>query len=63
MLLFCSLQNGKGVLAKSVGVIDATADTVFEVLLSTERQKRYEYVTSKNFLRIFGNLLGKLWSA
>lgn len=39
---FCALQNGKGVLAKSVGVIDATADTVFEVILSTEQQKRYE---------------------
>ncbi|WJX95974.1 hypothetical protein P8452_77233 [Trifolium repens] len=36
-------KNGKGVLAKSVGVIDATADTVFEVLLNTERQKRYEW--------------------
>ncbi|XP_027329168.1 protein ENHANCED DISEASE RESISTANCE 2-like isoform X2 [Abrus precatorius] len=36
-------KNGKGVLAKSVGVIDATADTVFEVLLNTEQQKRYEW--------------------
>ncbi|XP_019441179.1 PREDICTED: protein ENHANCED DISEASE RESISTANCE 2-like [Lupinus angustifolius] len=36
-------KNGKGVLAKSVGVIDATADTVFEVLLNTERQKRQEW--------------------
>ncbi|PNY04600.1 lipid binding protein [Trifolium pratense] len=36
-------KNGKGVLAKSVGVIDATADTVFEVLFNTERQKRYEW--------------------
>ncbi|CAL0307079.1 unnamed protein product [Lupinus luteus] len=36
-------ENGKDVLAKSVGVIDATADTVFEVLLNTERQKRYEW--------------------
>ncbi|OIW18617.1 hypothetical protein TanjilG_13369 [Lupinus angustifolius] len=35
--------NSKDVLAKSVGVIDATADTVFEVLLNTERQKRYEW--------------------
>ncbi|XP_028189656.1 protein ENHANCED DISEASE RESISTANCE 2-like isoform X2 [Glycine soja] len=38
-------KNGKGVLAKSVGVIDATADTVFEVILSTEQQKRYEWDT------------------
>ncbi|KAJ1436958.1 START-like domain superfamily [Sesbania bispinosa] len=36
-------KNGKGVLAKSVGVIDATADSVFEVFLNTERQKRYEW--------------------
>ncbi|KAE9602339.1 hypothetical protein Lal_00049435 [Lupinus albus] len=36
-------KNGKDVLAKSVGVIDATADTVFEVLLNTDRQKRYEW--------------------
>ncbi|RDY04740.1 hypothetical protein CR513_11507, partial [Mucuna pruriens] len=35
-------KNGKGVLAKSVRVIDAAADTVFEVLLSTEQQKKYE---------------------
>ncbi|KAG4932826.1 hypothetical protein JHK87_046828 [Glycine soja] len=38
-------KNGKAVLAKSVGVIDATADTVFEVILSTEQQKRYEWDT------------------
>ncbi|KAK7265139.1 hypothetical protein RJT34_32755 [Clitoria ternatea] len=36
-------KNGKGVLAKSVGVVEATADTVFEVLLNTEQQKRYEW--------------------
>ncbi|RZB65484.1 hypothetical protein D0Y65_041512 [Glycine soja] len=39
----CSHKNGKGVLVKSVGVIDATADSVFEVFLNTERQKRYEW--------------------
>ncbi|KAK7388537.1 hypothetical protein VNO78_23356 [Psophocarpus tetragonolobus] len=38
-------KNGKGVLAKSIGVIDATADTVFEVILSTDQQKRYEWDT------------------
>ncbi|XP_027338393.1 protein ENHANCED DISEASE RESISTANCE 2-like [Abrus precatorius] len=36
-------KNGKGVLVKSVGVIDASADSVFEVFLNTERQKRYEW--------------------
>ncbi|KAK7304771.1 hypothetical protein VNO77_42658 [Canavalia gladiata] len=38
-----SQKNGKGVLVKSVGVIDATADCVFEVFLNIERQKRYEW--------------------
>ncbi|KAI5441154.1 hypothetical protein KIW84_010569 [Lathyrus oleraceus] len=38
-----SHKNGKGVLAKSVGVIDATVDSVFEVFLNTDRRKRYEW--------------------
>ncbi|KAK2450533.1 ENHANCED DISEASE RESISTANCE protein [Trifolium repens] len=38
-----SHKNGKGILAKSVGVIDATADSVFEVFLNTDRRKRYEW--------------------
>lgn len=38
-------HKNDSVLAKSVGVIDATADTVFEVILSTEQQKRYEWDT------------------
>ncbi|XP_052730841.1 protein ENHANCED DISEASE RESISTANCE 2 isoform X3 [Vigna angularis] len=38
-------KNGKTVLAKSVGVVDATADTVFEVILNTDQQKRYEWDT------------------
>ncbi|KAF8036755.1 hypothetical protein BT93_C2462 [Corymbia citriodora subsp. variegata] len=33
----------RGVLVKSVGVVDASADTVFEVLLNLERQRRYEW--------------------
>ncbi|XP_028760833.1 protein ENHANCED DISEASE RESISTANCE 2 [Neltuma alba] len=36
-------KNGKGVLVKSVGNIDASADTVFEVLLNTDQQQRYEW--------------------
>ncbi|XP_014499009.1 protein ENHANCED DISEASE RESISTANCE 2-like [Vigna radiata var. radiata] len=36
-------KSGKGALVKSVGVIDAPADSVFEVFLNTERQKRYEW--------------------
>ncbi|KAL8152605.1 hypothetical protein V2J09_010365 [Rumex salicifolius] len=37
------LKSGKGVLVKSVGVIDASADTVFEVLMSLQPSKRYEW--------------------
>ncbi|GMY35702.1 protein ENHANCED DISEASE RESISTANCE 2 isoform X1 [Fagus crenata] len=36
-------QSGKGVLVKSVGVVDATADTAFEVILKIERHQRYEW--------------------
>ncbi|KAB1199008.1 Protein ENHANCED DISEASE RESISTANCE 2-like [Morella rubra] len=36
-------KSGNGVLVKSVGVVDATADTVFEVILNTERHQRYEW--------------------
>ncbi|KAL2961668.1 hypothetical protein AAZX31_17G101400 [Glycine max] len=43
--IFEDVSDHKAVLAKSVGVIDATADTVFEVILSTEQQKRYEWDT------------------
>ncbi|KHN07805.1 hypothetical protein glysoja_046586 [Glycine soja] len=46
----CSHKNGKGVLVKSVGVIDATADSVFEVFLNTERQKRYEWHSKRDFV-------------
>lgn len=35
-------QSGKGVLVKSVGVVDANADTVFEVVLNLEKHRRYE---------------------
>ncbi|XP_073157572.1 protein ENHANCED DISEASE RESISTANCE 2 isoform X1 [Henckelia pumila] len=36
-------KSGKGILVKAVGVVDASADTVFEVVLSTERHTRYEW--------------------
>ncbi|KAL6331347.1 hypothetical protein AAG906_011284 [Vitis piasezkii] len=36
-------MSGKGVLTKSVGVIDANADIVFEVLLNLDRHQRYEW--------------------
>ena len=38
------LQDGKAVLVKAVGVVDASADTVFEVIFNIDRQWRYEYV-------------------
>ncbi|XP_016651894.1 PREDICTED: protein ENHANCED DISEASE RESISTANCE 2-like isoform X2 [Prunus mume] len=36
-------ENGKGVIVKAVAVIDASADTAFEVLLNLERHQRYEW--------------------
>ncbi|KAJ7968654.1 protein ENHANCED DISEASE RESISTANCE 2 [Quillaja saponaria] len=36
-------KSGKSALVKSVGVVDATADTVFEVLLNLDQQQRYEW--------------------
>ncbi|KAH9654558.1 START domain-containing protein [Citrus sinensis] len=36
-------KSGRGVLVKAVGVIDASADTVFEVVLNLERHQRYEW--------------------
>ncbi|KAL0916761.1 hypothetical protein M5K25_014297 [Dendrobium thyrsiflorum] len=38
-----SLKSGKDFLLKSVGVIDANVDTVFEVVLSLDRHKRHEW--------------------
>ncbi|KAJ4951312.1 hypothetical protein NE237_028144 [Protea cynaroides] len=36
-------KSGKGVLVKAVGVVDASTDTVFEVFLSLDRHRRYEW--------------------
>lgn len=36
-------KNGKGVLVKAVSVIEASADTVFEVILNLDRHQRYEW--------------------
>ncbi|XP_031263899.1 protein ENHANCED DISEASE RESISTANCE 2-like [Pistacia vera] len=36
-------KSGKGALVKAVGVIDADADTVFEVVLNLDRHQRYEW--------------------
>lgn len=45
---FRYFQSGKGILVKSVGVVDANADTAFEVVMNIERSKRYEYVCFQN---------------
>lgn len=36
-------KGGRGILVKSVGLIDARADTIFEVLMSLEPSRRYEW--------------------
>ncbi|XP_050208638.1 protein ENHANCED DISEASE RESISTANCE 2-like [Mercurialis annua] len=36
-------KTGKGILVQAVGVIDASADTVFEVILNVDRHQRYEW--------------------
>ncbi|ERN10354.1 hypothetical protein AMTR_s00026p00072550 [Amborella trichopoda] len=36
-------KKGKGVLVKSVGVVDASLDTVFEVVVSLDKRQRYEW--------------------
>ncbi|CAM0945067.1 unnamed protein product [Alopecurus aequalis] len=36
-------KGGKGVLLKSVGVVGANPDTVFEMVLSLDKHKRYEW--------------------
>ncbi|KAG4190348.1 hypothetical protein ERO13_A07G025000v2 [Gossypium hirsutum] len=36
-------KRGKGALVKAVGLVDASADTAFDVILNLERRKRYEW--------------------
>ncbi|KAM2997749.1 hypothetical protein FF2_039487 [Malus domestica] len=36
-------KRGKGVIVNSVGVIEASADTAFEVILNLDRHQRYEW--------------------
>lgn len=42
LINFTLLKSDRGVLVKSVGVIDSSADTVFEVILNLDRHQRYE---------------------
>ncbi|KAG2665169.1 hypothetical protein I3760_16G117900 [Carya illinoinensis] len=51
-------QSGKDVLVKSVGVVDATADTVFEVILNIERHQRYEWDTLTGDLELIDSYDG-----
>ncbi|OAY46949.1 protein ENHANCED DISEASE RESISTANCE 2-like isoform X3 [Manihot esculenta] len=51
-------KNGKGVLVKAVGVIDTTADTVFEVILSVDRHQRYEWDTLTGDLELVDSYSG-----
>ncbi|XP_062158230.1 protein ENHANCED DISEASE RESISTANCE 2-like isoform X2 [Alnus glutinosa] len=51
-------QSGKGVIVKSVGVVDATADTVFEVILNVDRHQRYEWDTLTGDLELIDSYDG-----
>ncbi|CAI0395106.1 unnamed protein product [Linum tenue] len=42
--------SAKGVLVKAVGVIDASADTVFEVFRNLDRHQRYEWSSNRDFV-------------
>ncbi|CAI9097478.1 OLC1v1033911C1 [Oldenlandia corymbosa var. corymbosa] len=53
-----SSKNGKGVLVKAVGVVDASADTVFDVVLSTDRRQRYEWDTLTGDLELVDPVTG-----
>ncbi|KAL3840706.1 hypothetical protein ACJIZ3_025297 [Penstemon smallii] len=51
-------RNGKGILVKAVGVVDASADAVFEVVLSPDRNKRYEWDTLTGELELVDPING-----
>lgn len=51
-------KSGKGVLVKSVGVVDASADTVFEVVLNLDRHQRYEWDMLTGDLELVDSLNG-----
>ncbi|XVE97523.1 hypothetical protein REPUB_Repub03eG0026900 [Reevesia pubescens] len=45
-------KSGKGALVKAVALVDASADTVFEVILNLDRHKRYEWDTLTSDLEL-----------
>ncbi|XP_019197995.1 PREDICTED: protein ENHANCED DISEASE RESISTANCE 2-like isoform X1 [Ipomoea nil] len=51
-------KSAKGVLVKAVGVVEASADTVFEVVLSLDRRQRYEWDTLTGDLELVDSLDG-----
>ncbi|BFG20478.1 hypothetical protein CerSpe_067530 [Prunus speciosa] len=51
-------ESGKGVIVKAVGVIEATADTAFEVILNTARHQRYEWDTLTGDLELIDSYDG-----
>uniref|UniRef100_A0A7N0SWV4 START domain-containing protein n=1 Tax=Kalanchoe fedtschenkoi TaxID=63787 RepID=A0A7N0SWV4_KALFE len=51
-------KNGKGVIVKSVGVVEASADTVFEVILNLDKHQRYEWDMLTGDLELVDSLDG-----
>ncbi|KAI3670828.1 hypothetical protein L1987_87470 [Smallanthus sonchifolius] len=43
-------KGGKGVLVKAVTVMEVSPNSVFEVIMSLDRQQRYEYAYAKQFI-------------
>ncbi|CAI0395102.1 unnamed protein product [Linum tenue] len=52
------VKSAKGVLVKAVGVIDASADTVFEVFRNLDRHQRYEWDTLTSDLELLDSCDG-----
>ncbi|OIS97178.1 PREDICTED: protein ENHANCED DISEASE RESISTANCE 2-like [Nicotiana attenuata] len=51
-------KTGKGVLVKAIALVEASADTVFDVLLSLDRRRRYEWDTLTGDLELVESLDG-----
>ncbi|KAK3033197.1 hypothetical protein RJ639_036989 [Escallonia herrerae] len=51
-------KSSKSVLVKAVGVVEASADTVFEVVLNLDRHRRYEWDTLTGDLELVDSLNG-----
>ncbi|XAR66799.1 hypothetical protein NMG60_11013138 [Bertholletia excelsa] len=51
-------KSGKRVLVKAVAVVDASAETVFEVILNTDQHQRYEWDMMTGDLELVDSLSG-----